>query len=115
MLAQNIDSVNSGNDCLYHSIRQSLCHTQGNIVDKFSQEIDGLSQPAVLLKDMTTQQMRDAAARTIEWIWESADEGVASIKQVLRSHLDFEAREHLQRIARVQEGAPLQAGSTLLL
>lgn len=53
--AQNIDSVNSGNDCLYHSIRRSLCHTQGNIVDKFSQEIDGVAQPAVLLKDMTTQ------------------------------------------------------------
>ena len=59
--------------------------------------------------------MRDAAAKTIEWIWDSADEGVASMKQVLRPHLDFEAREHLQRMASVQEGAPLQAGSTLLL
>jgi hypothetical protein len=64
---------------------------------------------------MSPQEMRETAARTIEWMWQTQEQGYGDIKEVLRSHIDTEAREHLQGLHRIHAGVPIQAGDHELI
>jgi hypothetical protein len=111
LVVQSIDEVNNGNDCLYHSISISLGSAQGVLCDRLCQQIDGRQQPLVPFRRMSPQQMRETAAKTIEWLWQTEEQGHGHMKEALQVHMDTEAREHLQRLNRIHEGVSLQTGN----
>jgi hypothetical protein len=109
---QSIDHVNTGLDCWYHTVRIGVV---GEPADSLRGFIDGQLQPVVPLKHMTPHQMRNAAANTVTWILNTNLQGYGVTKEVLRYHIDVEARVYLgpRGSNRVQEGATFQEGSVL--
>jgi hypothetical protein len=96
LIVQSIDDINNGNDCLYHSLRISLAASSRVTPDRLCELIDGTRQPQKNFKDMTPQEMQQAAAKTVEWLWHTDVQGFGDIKEVLRVHMDTEVREHRQ-------------------
>jgi hypothetical protein len=113
LIVEYIDDINSGNDCLYHSLRISLARTSRVIPDRLCQMIDGRQQPEKKFKDMTPQEMRQAAARTIEWLWHTDVQGYGDTREVLRVHMDTEVREYLQLLGRIDGGVEIGTGTGL--
>jgi hypothetical protein len=111
LLVQSIDDINNGNDCLYHSLRISLASVTRVTPDRLCQHIDGRQQPVKNFKDMTPQEMRQAAANTIEWLWHTNVQGYGDLKEALRTHMDTEAREYLQGLGRIEGGAEIGTGA----
>jgi hypothetical protein len=106
---QSIEQVNAGIDCWHHTVRigvvgepaDCLCFHRLAAATGFG------------LKNMIPSQMRNAAADTVNWFLNSPPQGCGSAKELLRNHVDVEARDHLgpRGSNRVQEDATLQQGS----
>jgi hypothetical protein len=100
--------ANTGFGCWYHTVRV------GVVVEP----ADGLwfhrraAATGFELKSMTPNQMRNAA-NAVNWILKSNSQGYGAMKEVLRNHIDVEARVHLgsRGSSRVQEDATLLQGS----
>ena len=111
LIVLSIDDVNQGNDCMYHSLRVSLNSQTRCTPDSLCRDIDQVQQPAKNFKEMNPMEMREAAARTIAWIWDTNTDGYGSIKEVLRVHMHTQGREQLQRLGLVAEHASLETGT----
>jgi hypothetical protein len=111
IIVQSIDDVINGNDCLYHSLRIGLAACSRVTPDRLCQLIDGRQQPQNNFKDMTQQEMRQAAAKTVKWLWHTDVQGYGDIKEVLRVHMDTEVRQHRQGLGRIDNGADIRTGT----
>jgi hypothetical protein len=109
---QSIDHVNTGLDCWHHTVRIGVV---GEPADSLRGRTDGQLQPVVALKHMTPNQMRNAAANTVTWLLNTNLQSYGVTKEVLRYHIDVEARVYLcpRGSNRVQEDATFQEGSVL--
>lgn len=106
----NIDDRNSGNDCLYHSILMSLGTQSRPTPDRLSQQIDGVAQPEKGIKEMSTLELRQAAANTLRWLWDTTEDAYLEMRDSLHVHVNTESRDHMQAAGRIAEGADLATG-----
>jgi hypothetical protein len=79
VIVPSIDDVNDGNDCLYHSLRISVASSLRVTPDRLCQLIDGWQQPHKKYRDMTAQEIREDAAKPIEWLWHTDVQGYGDI------------------------------------
>jgi len=84
---RNIDDVNTEQNCLYVSFQYGVVGTPNDSM----WGLLGLQQ-RLQFRDLTVQEMRDAAADTIGWV---LDMEWAPLYDSLRLHIDVEVREYL--------------------
>jgi hypothetical protein len=109
---QSIDHVNTGLDCLHNTVRIGVVAEPAYTLRGL---IDGQLQPVVPLQHMTPNQMKNATANTVTWLLNTSLQGYSVTKEVLRYHIDVEARVYLgpRGSNRSQVHATFQEGSIL--
>ena len=78
--------------------------------DRLSQQIDGVAQPEKGIKEMSTSELRQAAANTLQWLWDTTEDAYLEMRDSLHVHVNTESRDHMQAAGRIVEGADLLTG-----
>jgi hypothetical protein len=109
MQVRNIDDVNTGLDCFYHTLRLGVSNG-GRVTDTMAQLIDGQPQHEVLLHQETPARL--TAEKTIRWILNSTAAGFRDQIELFHAFLDLEGREYLgpNRLNRIPANCSFQTG-----
>jgi hypothetical protein len=91
---RNIDDINQGNDCFYHTLRVGVSD-RGLVTDTMAQLVDGQQQHEVNLHDMTAADLRRVAEKTVRWILNSTSTTFCDLKDTMGAFIETEARDYL--------------------
>jgi hypothetical protein len=111
----NIDDVNLGLDCFYWCVKYGL---RSAAQDQLSFVIDNVRpNDAVHLGDMSVQEMRTVAARTVEIFATSKDAAYSGMRQRLQLHVSHEVLPYLgpDGQGRIPANSSVQEGTTTIL
>jgi hypothetical protein len=106
---RNIDDINEGNDCFYHTLRVGVSD-RGRVTDTLAQLVDGVQQHEVNLQDMTAADLRHVAEKTIRWILNSTSSSFQELKDSIRAFIEVEAKEYLGALNRIPADSTYETG-----
>jgi hypothetical protein len=110
----NIDDVNVGLDCFYCCVKYGL---RAAAQDQLSFVIDNVRpNDAVHLGDMSVQEMRTVAARTVEFFATSEDAAYSGMRQRLQLHVAHEVLPYLgpDGQGRIPANSSVEEGTTTI-